>query len=95
MLCALHDLHALPSLPQSSKSAPNIVSEWSGTKASTEQTMKLMQMYKDLGDYEGQVRQLTAAGAAAGVAWAVAAMEPRAMTAAVARKHEHSQRQQL
>jgi hypothetical protein len=41
---------------QSSKGAPNIVSEWSSTKASTEQTMKLMQMYKDLGDFEGQVR---------------------------------------
>lgn len=41
---------------QSSKTAPNIVSEWSSTRAATEQTMKLMQMYKDLGDYEGQVR---------------------------------------
>lgn len=40
---------------QSSKSAPNVVSDWSSTKASTEQTMKLMQMYKDLGDFEGQV----------------------------------------
>lgn len=39
---------------KSSKSAPNIVSDWSNTKASTEQTMKLMQMYKDLGDFEGQ-----------------------------------------
>jgi len=39
---------------KSSKSAPNVVSDWSNTKASTEQTMKLMQMYKDLGDFEGQ-----------------------------------------
>lgn len=51
---------------QSSKSAPNIVSDWGATKAATEQTMKLMQMYKDLGDFEGQVlmTQLLAAAAA-------------------------------
>jgi hypothetical protein len=53
-------LHGVPPAAlccvQSSKSAPNIVSDWSNTKASTEQTMKLMQMYKDLGDFEGQVR---------------------------------------
>lgn len=52
---------------QSSKGAPNIVSDWSSTKASTEQTMKLMQMYKDLGDFEGQVRQGERAAAAAGL----------------------------
>lgn len=39
---------------KSSKSAPNVVSDWGSTKATTEQTMKLMQMYKDLGDFEGQ-----------------------------------------
>jgi hypothetical protein len=43
-------------LPQSSKSAPNVVGEWSNTKSATEKAMKLMQMYKDLGDYEQQVR---------------------------------------
>jgi hypothetical protein len=42
-------------LPQSSKSAPNVVSEWSNTKSATEKAMKLMQMYKDLGDFEQQV----------------------------------------
>jgi hypothetical protein len=41
---------------QGSKTAPNIVGEWKAAKESTEQTMKLMQMYKDLGDFEGQVR---------------------------------------
>jgi hypothetical protein len=41
---------------QGSKTAPNIVGEWQAAKESTEQTMKLMQMYKDLGDFEGQVR---------------------------------------
>eukprot|EP00882_Tetradesmus_deserticola_P016887 GHRQ01018066.1.p1 GENE.GHRQ01018066.1~~GHRQ01018066.1.p1 ORF type:complete len:179 (+),score=53.50 GHRQ01018066.1:268-804(+) len=40
--------------PKGSKTAPNIVSEWKAAKESTEQTMKLMQMYKDLGDFEGQ-----------------------------------------
>lgn len=62
---------------QSSKSAPNIVSDWSNTKASTEQTMKLMQMYKDLGDFEGQVHGgggLAAAAAAAG--WYLACETP-------------------
>jgi hypothetical protein len=47
---------------QSSKSAPNIVSDWGATKAATEQTMKLMQMYKDLGDFEGQVLTLATTG---------------------------------
>lgn len=54
---------------QSSKSAPNIVSDWSNTKASTEQTMKLMQMYKDLGDFEGQVRGGDWVAAAAAAGW--------------------------
>lgn len=40
--------------PKGSKTAPNIVGEWKAAKESTEQTMKLMQMYKDLGDFEGQ-----------------------------------------
>lgn len=40
---------------QGSKSAPNVLSHLANTKDTTEQTMKLMQMYKDLGDYEGQV----------------------------------------
>eukprot|EP00775_Hariotina_reticulata_P010525 gene10525-10685_t len=39
---------------KSSKTAPNIVSEWGKAKAATEDTMKMMQMYKDLGDFEGQ-----------------------------------------
>ncbi|KAF8072650.1 hypothetical protein HT031_000310 [Scenedesmus sp. PABB004] len=40
--------------PKGSKTAPNIAAEWAGAKAATEETMKLMQMYKDLGDFEGQ-----------------------------------------
>lgn len=39
---------------KASKTAPNIVSDWQNAKAQTEQTMKMMQMYKDLGDFEGQ-----------------------------------------
>eukprot|EP00878_Enallax_costatus_P000627 GHUV01000730.1.p1 GENE.GHUV01000730.1~~GHUV01000730.1.p1 ORF type:complete len:638 (+),score=262.56 GHUV01000730.1:185-2098(+) len=39
---------------KASKTAPNIVADWQSTKAATEQTMKMMQMYKDLGDFEGQ-----------------------------------------
>jgi hypothetical protein len=39
---------------QASKTAPNIVGQWSGARAATEESMKMMQMYKDLGDFEGQ-----------------------------------------
>jgi hypothetical protein len=53
---------------QSSKSAPNIVSDWGATKAATEQTMKLMQMYKDLGDFEGQVLTTATMGSSAAAA---------------------------
>jgi hypothetical protein len=37
-----------------SKTAPNIAADWQNSKVATEQTMKMMQMYKDLGDFEGQ-----------------------------------------
>jgi hypothetical protein len=64
---------------QGSKTAPNIAGEWKAAKESTEETMKLMQMYKDLGDFEGQVRACAAAAAAAA---AMAAAAAAAVTAA-------------
>lgn len=41
---------------QGSKTAPNIKADWGKAKAATEESMKMLQMYKDLGDFEGQVR---------------------------------------
>lgn len=49
-LCHAHDLL------QPSKEATSLVSEWKGKKAETEQTLKLLQAYKALGDSKAEVR---------------------------------------
>ncbi len=46
---------APPAAAQSNKGSASIVSAWNGTKASTEQTMKLLQGYKDVGDSNKEV----------------------------------------
>ena len=41
---------------QSSKEATSLLDEWKSKKAGTEQALKLLQAYKDLGDSKGEVR---------------------------------------
>ncbi len=41
---------------QSSKDAPSSIDDWKAKKAGTEQLMKLLQTYKDIGDSKGEVR---------------------------------------
>lgn len=41
---------------QSSKDAPSTLEDWSAKKAGTQDLLKLLQTYKDLGDSKNEVR---------------------------------------
>lgn len=45
---------------QSAKDAPSILDEWKSKKAGTEQLLKLLHTYKDLGDAKNEVRECNA-----------------------------------
>lgn len=42
---------------QAARDAPSIIEDWSSKKAGTEQLLKLLQTYKDLGDAKSEVRR--------------------------------------